>query len=88
MSQKWLNDVVQINKSKAGKIYIKFTDNSEVLEEFKSRLKPGGMISCKSKQTELDEALEAGRISEERHEELVDKLSFIKYVGHMGPDRD
>lgn len=88
MAQQWLNKVVQVLKAKKGGYYIKFTDNEADLNEMKSRLEAGGIIPLKSKQQELDEQLQASKIDEDRHQELSQKLSFVKFEGNMGPNRD
>lgn len=87
MSQKWLNNVLEIRKSKKGKIYVSFTEDKELFDAFVSRLKPGAAVSCRKTEDELTEALNADKINQETYERLMANVaSWIKYKGHMGPD--
>lgn len=72
MSDQWINDVGIIATSKAGQPYIKF--NKDV------NLKEGDRLLMKKKSDDIQEQVDAGKISEERGEELKEKLSFIKYT--------
>lgn len=84
--QKWLNDVLQIRKSKKGKIYVSITEDADLFDSFVSRLKPGAAIMCRKTTDDLEESLNAGKIDETRYEELLEKLDWIKYKGSMGPE--
>ena len=86
MAKKYLNDVAQILKSKKGLIYIKVTEDGEAFKNFLSNLKPGDAIFCKSQEDSLNEACEAGRMSEERRDELLEKTAFIKFNGTYSYD--
>lgn len=77
MSNEWLNDVGQLLKAKSGKLYIKFDKDFTV--------KKGDNITLKKKSDEINESFEAGKISEEKRDELLDKLSFVKYTLHKPP---
>lgn len=88
MAKEWLNDVVQIMKSKNGNIYIKVTEDGEAFKKFVSNLKPGDAIFCKSQEEKLHELADAGKISEERRDELLEKTGFIKYNGTFSYDKN
>ena len=78
MSDKeWVNDLGTINESKNGKLYIKI--DKEIT------LKKGDFISLKSKKQEILDSVESGKINEERGNELMEKLAFIKYTLHKAP---
>lgn len=77
MSKKWVNDIGTINKSKNGKLYI------DIKKDFS--VKEGDRLVLKSKKEEIQASVEAGKISEERGEELQEKLHFIKYTIHQPP---
>ena len=81
MSKTYLNDVVQILKSKKGTIYIKVTEDGEAFQKFVSNLKPGDAIFCESQEDSLNKACEEGRMSEERRDELLEKTAFVKFKG-------
>ena len=81
MAKEWLNDVVQVMKSKNGNFYIKVTDDGEAFKKFVSNLKPGDAIFLNSQEDKLNDLCEAGKISEERRDELLEKTSFIRYNG-------
>lgn len=77
MSKEWINNIGSINKSKAGKLYIK-VDKTVTINE-------GDRIVLKKKTDEIDDSVAAGKISEEYGEELKEKLHFVKYVMHLPP---
>lgn len=77
MSDKWLNNIGTINESKKGNFYIKINSDIE--------LKEGDNIIMKKKSDELKEAFEKGDLTEDRYNELSQKLSFIKYTLHKPP---
>jgi hypothetical protein len=77
MSKVWINDIGTINKSKNGKLYIKVDKDFSVKE--------GDRLVLKSKKEDLLASAEAGKITEERCEELIKKLEFIKYTIHQPP---
>ena len=76
----WVNDIGQILKSKNGKLYI------EIKKDFS--VKEGDRLILKSKSKEIEESVAAGKITEERGEELLEKLHFIKYTIHQPPRED
>lgn len=78
MSNEWINNVGNILKSKAGNSYIK-------IEADEITLKKGDRLMLKSKAEEIEESVSSGKISEEKGEELKEKLHFIKYVIHKMP---
>jgi hypothetical protein len=79
MSEKktWINDVGTINKSKNGNLYINIDKGFSVNK--------GDRLVLKSKKQEILDSAEAGRITQERAEELLQKLEFIKYTIHVPP---
>jgi hypothetical protein len=77
MSNKWINDIGTINKAKSGNLYINIDKDFEV--------KKGDRLVLKSKKEEILASVESGKISEERGEELIEKLHFIKYTIHQPP---
>lgn len=77
MSDKWINDVGTINKSKNGNLYINIDKGFNVSK--------GDRLVLKSKKQEILDSVKAGRITEERGEELLEKLEFIKYTIHVPP---
>lgn len=81
---KWQNNVMSINESKAGDLYIKVSDKLQGA----LILYPGDTLQMKGKQENLDEALEAGRMTAEQHAELSEKLSFIKYEITAPPTKE
>lgn len=81
MAKTYLNDVVQIMKSKKGAIYIKVTEDGDAFKALLSNLKPGDAIFCNSQEDKLQKLLELGKITEERYNELLEKTDFIKYNG-------
>jgi len=85
---KWYNKVVQVLESKAGKPYIKFTDDEEAFNELVSRLTPGGAIFLKDHQEELDNSLAEGKLTEPQHKDLSEKTSFVIFEGDIGPSQD
>ena len=80
MSKTWINDIGTINKSKNGNLYINANKDFTV--------KKGDRLVLKSKKQEILDSVEAGRITEERGEELLTKLEFIKYTIHQPPRED
>lgn len=74
MSDKWINNVAEIKKSKNGNLYI------DVKEGFS--VEKGDRLVMKSKKEEI---LNNRTLSEDRKAELVEKLSFIKYTIHVPP---
>lgn len=79
-SKKWQNNVMSIQESKSENLYIRV--NEDVV------LKKGQNLVLKDKQESLDESLKDGRITEERHAELSDKLNFIKYEISVPPNEE
>lgn len=79
MSDKWINDIGTIRLSKEDKLYIK-VDKAITLE-------PGDVLTLRSKKDEIAQSLKAGKISEDRAEELLEKTSFIKYTIHKAPKK-
>ncbi len=77
MSKVWVNDIGTINKSKNGNLYINIDKDLSV--------KKGDRLILRSKKKEIEASVEAGKISEERGEELQEKLHFIKYTIHQPP---
>ena len=76
----WINDAGQILESKAGKLYIKFEKDFTI--------KAGDTMQMKNHFESLDEAVEAGRLSQEKVDELKEKTSFVKYKLTLGPSND
>lgn len=82
MSKKvYVNDALQILKSKKGGFYVKITDNEDLFKQFRDNLKPGDAVFLQSQEDKLSSLVENGKISEERAEELLAKTGFIKYNG-------
>lgn len=88
MSEKvWINDIFDIRESKGGNLYVKFTEDTDTLDKFNKFLSKcreegeSAAVFLKKNQDSLDEALEAGRIDEDKHAYLTDTLKFIKYKG-------
>ena len=67
---KWLN-VGSILKSKKGISYIKIDQDVS--------LKKDDVLFLKNKQEDIKEQVERGTITEERGQELLEKLHFIKF---------
>ena len=80
MSKEWINDIGTINKSKQGNLYI------NVDKDFTVR--KGQRLILKNKKEEILNSVEAGKISEERGQELIEKLHFIKYSIHLPPSEE
>jgi len=80
MSKEWINNIGSINKSKNGNLYISVDKDFAV--------KKGDRLVLKSKKLEIEDSVKAGRIDEERGEELLKKLEFIKYSIHQPPRED
>lgn len=79
-SKKWQNNVMSIQDSKNGNLYIRVNEDIS--------LKKGQNLVLKDKQEALDESLKDGRITVERHAELSDKLNFIKYEISVPPNEE
>ena len=77
MAKQWKNNVLTIQESKAGNLYIRVNENV-TLEE-------GQNLVMTGKQESLDKSLKEGRIDEARHTELSEKLHFIKYEISVPP---
>ena len=77
MSNEWISDIGTINKSKKGKLYIKVDKDFSV--------KAGDILNLKSKKEEIQSSADAGKITQERADELMKKLEFIKYTIHQPP---
>ena len=77
MSKEWINDVGILATSKEGKPYIKI--------EKDITLKAGDRLVMKSKKEAIENSVASGKITEERGEELLDKLGWIKYELHKAP---
>jgi hypothetical protein len=78
MSKEWINDVGTINESKQGRLYINIDKDFTV--------KKGDRLILKRKSDDIQQSVSAGKISEERGEELLQKLHFIKYTIHQPPE--
>ena len=81
-----LFSVLDIRKSQQGNLYIKVTDNAEIFQKFLNALKevgPGANIMCTKKADRLKQSLERGFIDQAKYDDLVEKLSFIKYEGDL-----
>ena len=76
---KYVNNALQILQSKKGNLYIQVTNDNGVLQDFISNLKPGMPIYLNNKEEERAQAVADGKITEERAQELADKIGFIKY---------
>ena len=79
-------DVVQLLESKKGNLYLKFTEDKEKLTSLLENFTPGAVIFLNNKQEDLDKALNEGRMDEDKHAYLSEKLSFIKYTGNFKMD--
>lgn len=88
MSKEYLNQVVQILKSKKGAIYIKVTEDGEAFKKFVSNLKPGDAIFCESQEDTLNGMCERGVIDSDRRDELIGKTDFIKFNGTFSYDKN
>jgi hypothetical protein len=77
MSKKWLNNIGTINQSKKGNLYIKINKDFNAKE--------GDRLVLKNKKQEILDSVQAGVITEDKGQELIEKLSFIKYVIHLPP---
>jgi hypothetical protein len=80
MSKEWINDIGTINKSKSGNLYIKIDKDFTV--------KQGQRLILKNKKEEILNSVDAGKITEERGQELIEKLHFIKYSIHLPPNEE
>ena len=80
MSKEWINDIGTINKSKKGNLYIQL-DKDVVL-------KKGDRLVLKNKKEEILNSVESGKITEDRGQELIEKLHFIKYSIHQPPSEE
>jgi len=78
--KEWINDFGSILESKAGKLYIKIEKDAE--------LKAGDTIQMQNHFDSLDEGVAAGRLSEERAEEIKVKTGFVKYKLTLPPSND
>lgn len=85
---KWYNDIFEINESKAGKPYIRFTEDAEAFGAFQERIRPGGVISLKDFHGEIDKSVELNKITKEKGEELHSKLEFKIFTADLGPNQD
>lgn len=82
MSKKvYVNDALQILKSKKGGFYVKITEDNEVFQKFRDNLKPGDAVFLQSQEEKIASLVNNGKISEERGEELLGKTAFVKYNG-------
>lgn len=79
MSKKYVNDFIQVLESKKGGLYIKVTDKNDVFQEFLSNVKPGDAIFLNNKEEERAAQVDEGKITQERADELQEKIGFIKY---------
>lgn len=79
MSRKYVNDFLQILESKKGDLYISVTKDSDVFQEALANLKPGDAIFLKNKQEERAEQVDEGKLTQDRADELEEKIGFIKY---------
>lgn len=82
MGKKYVNSIAQLlqKKDESG-VYLKITEDGAKFKEFLANVKPGDVIWMNKKQDDLDRQLQEGRIDEDRHAELSEKLSFIKLDG-------
>lgn len=80
MSKEWNNGVGQILESKKGRLYI------NILKPFS--VKEGDRLVLTSKKQELQNSMAAGKLSEEKGNELLEKLKFVKYTIHQPPRDD
>lgn len=77
----YVNEALQVLKSKKGGFYIKITDDNEKFSQFRDNLKPGDAVFLQSQEEKINSLVENGKISEERGEEILGKTSFVKYNG-------
>jgi hypothetical protein len=75
----WINDFGSILESKAGNLYIKIKKGVE--------LKEGDNILLKNHEESLMEGVSAGRLSQERADEILAKTEFVKYNLSIGPEQ-
>jgi predicted DNA-binding antitoxin AbrB/MazE fold protein len=73
----WINNCAQINLSKNNTLYFKV--NKDIV------LKEGDTLRMVKNTEEIDNKVKRGWISEEEAEQQKEKLSFVKYVLHKGP---
>jgi len=79
-SKKWLLvGEIRVSKDKKTK-YIHVPEDVQ--------LKAGSALFLKKKSDEIDSQVEAGFITEERAEELKEKLSFITHSIYLPPPKD
>lgn len=71
----WINDIGTLNKSKAGNFYI------NIDKDFTA--KAGQRLVLKNKADEIQKSADDGKISQERADELKEKLHFIRYTIHQ-----
>ena len=76
MSDKWINGVAEIKKSKNGNLYI------DIKEDFS--VSKGDRLMLKSKKQEI---LDNDNLSDDRKQELLAKLEFIKYTVNIPPKK-
>ena len=81
MAKTYLNEVVQVLKSKKGDYYLKVTEDGETFKKFVENLTPGSAIFFQKQEDKLNQLAEAGKITHERAEELKEKTSFIIFNG-------
>lgn len=79
MSSEWKN-IGTIRESKKGNLYIKIDADLNAKE--------GDTFMLKNKKKEILESAEKGYITEERAQELIENLSFIKYTIVKPPNKD
>ena len=80
MSKEWINDIGTINKSKKGNLYIQLDKDCV--------MKKGDRLVLRSKKDDILKSVQTGKITEERGEELIEKLHFIKYSIHQPPSEE
>ena len=88
MSQEWLNGVMQIKISKAGKPYAQFSTDPALIKKLAERIKPGSTLLLTKNDDRIDGMVSRGVKTEEEGQILKEKTSFIKFEASMGPDRD
>lgn len=79
MAKKYINDFLQILESKKGKLYLSVTKDSDIFQEFLANVKPGDAIFLNNKSEERAQQVDEGKLTQDRADELAEKIGFIKY---------
>jgi len=79
MAKKYVNDFIQVLESKKGGLYLSVTKDSDVFQEFLANVKPGDAIFLNNKAEERARQVDEGKITQDRADELEEKIGFIKY---------